>query len=54
MIGNKALDGNDYLIYNSSTGGLFYDADGNGAGAAVRIAIMGVNLALTNADFVVI
>jgi serralysin len=42
------------IIYNSSTGGLLYDADGNGAGAAVQIAPLSIGLALTNADFLVI
>jgi Ca2+-binding RTX toxin-like protein len=29
-IGTNALDGNDYLIYNTSTDMLYYDADGSG------------------------
>jgi hypothetical protein len=33
---------------------LAYDADGNGAGLAVKVAMLGVGLALTHADFVVI
>jgi len=33
---------------------LLYDADGNGAEAAVQIATLGINPALTNDDFVVI
>ena len=49
-----AIDANDYVIYNNGTGELFYDADGSGAGAAVQIAVLGISLALTNADFVVI
>ncbi|MFI3121998.1 MAG: hypothetical protein QX203_18685, partial [Methylococcaceae bacterium] len=49
-----AIDSNDYLVYNKATGALFYDADGSGVGAAVQIAVLGVNLALTNADFVII
>jgi len=53
VIGSAALDGNDYLIYDNSTGALLYDADGNGAGAAVEIANMGAGLALTNLDFLV-
>jgi len=36
-----------------SAGALFYDADVNGAGAAVQVATLSVNLALTAADFVV-
>jgi hypothetical protein len=49
-----AHDSNDYVIYNPATGALLYDADGSGAGAAVRIALLGVDLALTSADIVVI
>jgi len=49
-----AADADDYLIYRSGTGALFYDADGNGAGAAVQIAVLGSGLALTVADFTVI
>jgi Ca2+-binding RTX toxin-like protein len=37
-VGTAALDGDDYLIYNTGIDGLFYDADGSGAGAAIRIA----------------
>ena len=51
-----AADSNDFLIYNTTSGKLFYDADGNGAGAGVQIALIGLSThaALTNADFVVI
>lgn len=50
-IGKIATDSDDLIIYNKNTGALSYDADGNGAGAAVQIAVLGVDLALTNADF---
>jgi Ca2+-binding RTX toxin-like protein len=55
-IGTSAADVDDFIVYNNSTGALFYDADGNGAGVAVQIALLGVTThpALTNADFVVI
>lgn len=53
-IGTAAADANDFIIYHQATGGLFYDADGNGAGAAVQIANVGSNLVLTNADFWVV
>jgi Ca2+-binding RTX toxin-like protein len=49
-----AADANDYLIYNSTLGSLYYDADGNGAGAAVQFATLTGAPALTNLDFVVI
>lgn len=54
VITSKALDSNDYLIYNKATGALFYDVDGSGSGDAVQIATLGVNLALTHVGFVVI
>lgn len=53
-IGTQALDANDFVIYNNVTGALLYDANGNGGGAAVQIATIGVGLAMTNAEFVVI
>ncbi|MBY0498463.1 MAG: calcium-binding protein [Nitrosomonas sp.] len=53
-IGNAAIDTNDFVIYNNITGTLLYDADANGAGLAIQIATIGVGLAITNADFVVI
>ena len=35
-----ALDANDFILYNTHSGGLFYDADGSGAGRAVRFATL--------------
>jgi len=51
-----AADSNDFVLYSTASGIVSYDADGNGAGAAVQIATIGVSShpALTNADFVVI
>ncbi|SJM91829.1 hypothetical protein [Crenothrix polyspora] len=54
IIGSKALDSDDYLIYNKNTGALFYDADGIGGTAPDKITTLGVHLALTYADFVVV
>ncbi|MEH7830501.1 beta strand repeat-containing protein [Gemmobacter denitrificans] len=42
------------VIYNAATGQLFYDADGNGAGARVLFATIDTGLALTQADFLVV
>lgn len=47
-------DANDYLVYNTTTKTLSYDADGNGGGAKVDIAILtGVNT-LSTSDFVIV
>ena len=53
-IGAAAADANDYVIYNSNTGALYYDANGSDAGGATQIAVLGIDLALTHADFFVI
>lgn len=53
-VGVKALDSNDYVIYNPATGALSYDADGNGAGGAIPFAILSNKPTITNADFFVI
>lgn len=53
-VGDKALDANDFIIYNKTDGTLLYDADGSGAAAATQIATIGVGLNITNADIVVI
>ena len=47
-------DANDRILYNDTTGGLFYDADGSGAGAAVIIAVLSASPSVTAADFLVI
>ena len=35
-----ALDANDFILYNTHGGGLFYDADGSGAARAVQFATL--------------
>lgn len=34
-------DADDHIVYNTTTGVLYYDADGSGAGAAVQVALLG-------------
>ncbi|MCH8616671.1 VCBS domain-containing protein [Sphingomonas sp. SM33] len=38
--GGTAQDGNDFILYDTTTGNLYYDADGNGAGARILIATL--------------
>jgi len=51
-----ALDGNDFIIYNTTTGDLYYDRDGDaGHYAPIKFAVLsGSPDALSNADFLVI
>jgi hypothetical protein len=53
-VGTAAADADDRVIYDSASGYLFYDADGNGAGQQVQFATLGLGLTLTNADFDVV
>jgi serralysin len=50
-IGAFATTAQQRIIYNSATGGLFYDADGTGASAQVQFAQLKAGLALTTANF---
>jgi Ca2+-binding RTX toxin-like protein len=52
--GAAAHDADDRIIYNQSTGQLFYDADGTGAGAAILFATLNAGTTLTVSDFTVI
>jgi VCBS repeat-containing protein len=60
FVSNKsgiAIDSDDYIIYETDTGKLFYDADGSGDGAAIQIATLyGLSNqnTLTYSDFMVI
>ena len=49
-----AKDSNDFYIYETDTGKLFYDADGNGSGKSKQIALIENKASLTYADFVVL
>jgi Ca2+-binding RTX toxin-like protein len=46
-----AADANDYLIYNTTTGALYYDANGSKTGAAIQIATLTTKPLLTASDF---
>ncbi len=53
-VGDHAIDANDFIIYNKTTGSLSYDADGSGGAGATLIANVNAGLNLTNADIFVI
>jgi serralysin len=52
--GAAAHDADDRIVYNRSTGNVFYDSNGNAAGGAVIIATLTTKPLLTVGDFQVI
>ncbi len=52
--GSSALDSSDRIIYQKSTGGLFYDPDGIGGLSTIKFAQVKAGLTLTKADFYVL
>jgi Ca2+-binding RTX toxin-like protein len=48
--GASAHDADDFILYNTSTGAVSYDADGAGAGAAMVFAILSNRALLSAAD----
>jgi hypothetical protein len=52
--GAAASQADDRIIYDSATGTLLFDADGNGAGAAIQFATLAGGLAMTASEFLVI
>ena len=52
--GSAAQNPEDRIIYNSATGNIYYDADGNGAGDQVLFAHVAAGTALTSADFLIV
>jgi Ca2+-binding RTX toxin-like protein len=54
VAGTQAGDADDRIIYNQTTGQLFFDADGSGAGAQVLFATLPGTPVLSASDFMVI
>ncbi|MBJ6125505.1 calcium-binding protein [Microvirga splendida] len=52
-IGKRAKDADDRLVYDKATGALYYDADGNGAGAAIQFAQFKAGTALSADCFLI-
>ncbi len=44
----------DHVLYNTTTGALYYDADGTGKAAPVQIAVLNQHPALTASDFMLV
>ncbi len=51
--GGSAVDADDHILYNQSTGALYYDADGPGTAARVQFATLTNGAVLTSADFLI-
>jgi Ca2+-binding RTX toxin-like protein len=54
VIGTAAQDADDRIIYDAATGNLYYDSDGNGAGAAMLFATLQGHPTINAADIMVI
>ncbi len=52
--GSRAHDSNDRIIYNKTTGALYYDADGTGPTEQVLVARIGKDLPMTRSDILVV
>ncbi len=52
--GASASDTNDRIIYDDKTGALYFDADGNGAGAQVQFATVSKGLDISAGHFLVV
>ncbi len=52
-LGKSASDASDRVIYDRTTGNIFYDPDGNGAAKAIAFAHLDTHPTLSSADFTV-
>ena len=54
-VGSAAHDNSDRIIYDATTGAVYYDADGTGkTAAAVQFATVDTGLAITHSDFFIV
>jgi Ca2+-binding RTX toxin-like protein len=51
--GTAALDANDRILYDKASGNMYFDADGNGSGAAILFGQVDPGSALTHLDYFV-
>ena len=52
--GSAAADADDRIVYNSASGALIYDANGNASGGATQFATLATGLALTHSNFTIV
>jgi len=53
-IGSAATTARERIIYDPTSGAIFFDSDGSGVQQQIQFANVGNNLALTNSDFIVV
>ena len=53
-VAGEATTADHRVIYDTDTGGLYFDADGNGVGGRVMFAVLATGLEMTAADFLVV
>lgn len=53
-VGAAAHDADDRIVYDQTTGALYFDADGSAVGSSVQIAKLSAGLTLAATDFTVI
>ena len=51
VLGGKAKDGNDHLLFNQKKGFLYYDEDGKGGAGKILFATVEKGTSLTHTDF---
>ncbi len=54
VLGTVAKDADDRIMYDQTTGKVFYDADGIGTGGAVLVATLATKPVLTSSSFFII
>ena len=54
VVGKKAKDGNDYIIYNKKKGKIFYDEDGKGGAGKELFAKVDKGMKLSHDDFLIV
>ncbi len=52
-VGAKAKDASDRIVYDAKSGALYYDSDGAGNAAQVKLAVLAKHLKMSNFDFAV-